>query len=45
MVSEAGAEMEVVAPDGGAEVTMSQYPVKEEGPGKPLEVSGSTLRR
>ena len=45
MVAEAGAEVEVEAPEGGAEGTMDQDPVKEEGLGKPLEASGSTLRR
>ena len=45
MVAEAGAEAEVEAPEGGAEVTMSQDPVKEEGPGKPPEALVSTLRR
>ena len=45
MLAEAGAEAEVEALEGGAEGTMAQDPVKEEGPGKPTEASGSTLRR
>ena len=34
-----------VGPKEGVEVTMAQYPVKEEGPGEPLEALGSNSRR
>ena len=39
--------MYVEAPQGGGEAkgTMAQDPVKEEGPGEPLDASGSILRR
>ena len=45
VVAEAGAEAEVEAPEWGAEGTMAQYLVKEEGLGKPPKALGLTLRR